>query len=210
MRATIFFLAGIFLAGCASTQPSEPLERLPQLIVQEPFPPMSETLFHSRHDVDLKIQVAENGNVLRAELLNPTGDAEWDSLAVLRIGTWRFAPAMHEGKTMQMWVTIHAQIRFDDPITMHLAEIVCPSSTVADSVYDLLLAGEDFSKLASIYSIGPSGAQHGDLGEVDIHRYLHVVQKDLISLKENRFTRPLAMGDHFYIFKRVGRNVQYQ
>ena len=171
---------------------------------------MTETLFHSRHDVDLKIQVAENGNVLRAEILNPTGNSEWDSLAVNRIGTWKFAPAMHEGRPMQMWVTIHAQIRFDDPVTMHLAEIVCPSSAAADSVYALLLGGEDFYRLVSIFSIGASNAGHGDLGEVDIHRYRQEVQKGLISLREDRFTRPLAMGDHFVIFKRLGRNVQYQ
>lgn len=210
MRTAILFLAGILLAGCASTQPNEPLERLPQLIVQEPFPPMTETLFNSRHDVDLKIQVADNGNVLRAELLNPTGDTEWDSLAQYRVGKWRFAPALHEGKPMQMWITIHAQIKFDEPLTMHLAEIVCPSSTVADSVYDMLLAGEDFNRLVSVFSIGSSITERGDLGEVDIHRYRQELQKDLMALRENRFTRPLAMGDHFVIFKRLERRIRYQ
>ena len=210
MRTAILFLVGILLTGCASTQPSEPLERLPQLIVQEPFPPMSEALFKTRHDVELKIQVADNGNVLKAELLDPTGDSEWDSLALTRIGKWRFSPAMRAGKPMQMWITIHAQIKFDDPITMHLAELVCPSSSVADSVYGLLLAGEDFYRLASVVSTGATIAMEGDLGEVDIHRYRQEVQKTLVSLREDHFTKPLEMGDHFVIFKRLGRNVLYQ
>ena len=93
---------------------------------------------------------------------------------------------------------------------MGLREIVCENSLVADSVYALLLAGEDFGKLVSGFSISKSKSDNGNLGEIDIHRYTEAVQKALLQLKENGFTKPLAMGDQFVIFKRIAWDVRLE
>ena len=102
-----------------------------------------------------------------------------------------------------MWVTIRAYVKAEEPLTMGLAECVCMDQHLADSVYALLLTGEDFGRLVSLFSISKSKANNGDLGQVDIHRYEQGVQKTLRRLKENEITEPLAMGQQYVIFKRL-------
>ncbi len=206
----LFFLAIVLWCGCASIQPQELPDKLPHLIEQEPFPPMSYALFKTHHEFDLKLQIEDNGNVLKAEILNPTGDAEWDSMAVQRIGKWRFSPAIHAGNPIRMWVTIRAYVKAEEPLTMGLADFVCMDPRLADSVYSLLLSGEDFGRLVSLFSISKSKANNGDLGQVDIHRYTKGVQKTLLQLKENEITEPLAMGQQYVIFKRVALKMPLQ
>ena len=171
---------------------------------------MSNVLSSTHREFDLKLQIEDNGNVLKAEILNPTGDAEWDSIATMRIGKWRFAPAIHAGSPIRMWVTIRAYVRAEDPLTMGLAEFACMDPHLADSVYALLLTGENFGRLVSLFSISKSKANNGDLGQVDIHRYGQGVQRSLRHLKENEFTEPLAMGQQYVIFKRVAMKMPLQ
>jgi len=205
-----FFLALFAWSGCASFQPQEAPDKLPHLIEQEPFPPMSYAISATHHEFDLRLQIEDNGNVLKAELLNPTGDSEWDSMAVQRIEKWRFSPAIHAGNPIRMWVAIRAYIRTEEPLTMGLAEFVSTDQRLADSVYALLQTGEDFGRLVSLFSISKSKENNGDLGQLDIHRYERRVQKKLTNLKENEFTEPLAMGQQYVIFKRVALKIPLQ
>lgn len=211
MKLCFLFISVCVLSyGCASTKPEEMPDKLPRLVEQEPFPPMSEGLSKTRHDFDLRLQIGEDGTVLRAELMSPSGDAEWDSLALKRIEKWKFSPAMQAGKPLRIWISIRACVRCAEPLKMGLREIVCANSLLADSVYALLLAGEDFGKLVSKFSISKSKVYKGDLGEVDIHRYSEEVQKTLLHLGENEFTKPLAMGEQFAIFQRIVWDVRLQ
>ncbi len=206
----LFLLTPVLWCGCASIQPQEMPDKLPHLIEQEPFPAMSYAISNTHQEFDLKLQIADNGNVLKAEILNPTGDAEWDSMAVQRIEKWRFSPAIHSGSPIRMWVTVHAYIKAEEPLTMGLAEFVCMNSSLADSVYTLLLSGEDFGRLVFLFSISKSKANNGDLGQVDVHRYDQGVRKTLLRLKENEITEPLAMGQQYVIFKRVALKMPLQ
>jgi hypothetical protein len=206
----LLFLTLLLWCGCASFQPQELPDKLPHLIEQEPFPPMSYAVSKTHHEFDLKLQIEDNGNVLKAVILNPTGEAEWDSIATLRIGKWKFSPAIHAGNPIRMWVTIRAYVKSEEPLTMGLAEFTCMDLRLADSVHSLLLSGEDFGRLVSLFSISKSKANDGDLGQVDIHRYAHGVQKALRQLKENEITEPLAMGQHYVIFKRLALKIPLQ
>ncbi len=206
----LFLFAIVVWSGCASIQPQELPDKLPHLIEQEPFPPMSYAVSKTHNEFDLRLQIEDNGNVLKAEILNPTGDAEWDSMAVQRIGKWRFSPAIHAGKPIRMWIAIRAYVRAEEPLTMGLEEFVCADSRLADSVYALLLTGENFGRLVSLFSISKSKANSGDLGQVDIHRYNQGVQKTLRQLKDNEITEPLAMGQQYVIFKRVALKMPLQ
>lgn len=211
MKPLFLFLSLLVLwYGCASIQPQEMPNALPHLIEQEPFPPMSFVISKSHNEFDLKLQIDEKGSVLKAEIMNPTGDAEWDSIAVQRIGKWRFSPAIHEGNPIRMWVNIRAYVRAEEPQTMGLAEFVCMDMHLADSVYTLLVGGEDFGKLASLLSVSKSKANNGELGQVDIHRYTEKVQRSLRRLKDNEFTEPIVMGQQFVIFKRLTTNAPLQ
>lgn len=202
--------ASLVALGCATTHPVELPDRLPQLIEQEPFPPMSDALFRTHHDFDLKLQIEDDGTVLRAEILNPTADSEWDSLAVSRVRRWKFSPAMHAGRPMRMWITFKASVKCEDPVFVDLAEIVLADAALADSAYALLIAGEDFEQLVSRFSVSQSKTVRGYLGAVDIHRYAEDVQKALLRLKESDITKPLAMGKRYTIFKRLRWNTRLQ
>ncbi len=206
----VFFLFCAIGYGCASTQSMDMPEKMPRLIEQEPFPPMSETLFASHSELDLRILIADDGSVMKADLLNPSGDGVWDSLAVDRMKQWKFSPAIQNGKPISMWINFHARVKFELPVYIGLAEIECKSSSVADSVYALLRAGEDFDLLVSNFSISKSKENHGDLGQVDITRYGESVKHVLTELKENEYTEPVSMGEHFVIFKRLPGNVRFE
>ncbi|MGA7161738.1 MAG: peptidylprolyl isomerase [Bacteroidota bacterium] len=206
----IFFLASALAYGCASIETAEMPEKLPQLIEHEPFPPMSNTLLDNHPVFDLKILVAEDGSVVKAELLNPTGIVEWDTLAIARMKQWIFSPAIQNGKPISMWINFRARIKCEIPTYFRLAEIVCQNASTADSVYALLRTGENFETLVSRYSVANSKENRGDLGHVDISRYGEEVKHVLAELKENAFTEPIALGEHDVIFKRLTEDVRFQ
>ena len=211
MKSTcIFFIACVIAYGCASTQPAGMPEKLPRLIEYEPFPPMSGALLNNHPEFDLRILVAEDGSVLKAELLTLSGDAAWDTLAKARMKQWIFSPAIQNGKPIPMWVNFRARIKCEIPVYFELAEIVCENVSTADSAYALLQAGENFETLVSRFSISHSKENHGDLGHVDISRYGEEVKHVLAGLKENDFTEPVALGEHYVIFKRLKGDVRFQ
>jgi TonB family protein len=211
MRTANRLLLCCFIAfGCASTQTADMPEKMPQLIEQEPFPPMSGALLVNHSELYLRILVADDGSVQKADILNPSGDAAWDELASSRMKLWKFSPAIQNGKPITMWINFHAHVKCETPMYIGLAEIVCETATVADSVYALLKAGKAFDALASNFSISKSKENHGDLGQVDISRYGEKVRRVLKVLEENGYTEPLAMGEHFVIFKRLTSDVHYE
>jgi TonB family protein len=211
MKSTwIFFIAFAIAGGCASTESVDMPEKMPRLIEQEPFPPMSDALLSRHSELNLRILIAEDGSVLKAELLNPSNDAAWDALASDRMKQWKFSPAIHNGKPVSMWINFHAHVKCETPVYIGLAEIECESASVADSVYALLRAGRDFGLLVSNFSIAKSKGNRGDLGQVDISRYGESVKQVLAGLKENTFTEPLPMGEHYVIFKRLSADVRFE
>ena len=211
MKSTyVFFLACAIAYGCVSTQSVDMPEKMPRLIEQEPFPPMSAALLAAHSELDVRLLIAEDGSVLKAQLLSPSGDAVWDTLANARMEQWKFSPAIQNGKPISMWINFHARVKCETPVYIELAEIECESVSIADSVYALLRAGEDFNLLVSSFSISKSKGNHGDLGRVDISRYGENVKQVLAKLKESEFTEPLAMGEHFVIFKRMTGEVRFE
>ena len=211
MKAILFcsFCALIAL-GCASTQPVDMPDRLPHLVEQEPFPPLPGGIGEGRLVFDLKLQIAENGTVMKGEILNPSGDSAWDAAALTKIKNWVFTPAMQNGKPLSMWINIAAKIKYEEPMYMTLAEIVCATPEVADSVYTLISGGKDFGVMASTFSVSASKDKGGKLGEIDICRYRDDVRKTLSSLSEDEVTRPLTVGEKYVIFKRLPSEIRFQ
>ena len=138
MKSTwIFTIAFALACGCASTESVDMPEKMPRLIEQEPFPPMSEALLARHSELDLRILIAEDGSVLKAELLNPINDAAWDALASEQIKQWKFSPAMHNGKPVSMWINFHAHVNAKPPVYIGLAEIECGSTSISVSRFGL-------------------------------------------------------------------------
>jgi hypothetical protein len=206
MKPLLLFLAAL-RAGCAGTQPVDTYIA-PRLIDQEPFPALPPSLSVYAQDYRMKLQIGTDGSVLRVALEHWSGNPDWDSMAVQKIKRWRFTPALYNGTPVKLWVDLHACVRCEEPILRGLAEIVLPTREMADSVYGMLQRGEEFERIASLYSIAPSRVNRGRLGEVDIHRFPNDVHGILQDLTMNEFTSPLAVGSYFCIYKRVPWDVR--
>jgi hypothetical protein len=207
MKSLLLLLLGLALSGCLASQPTDTYIA-PKLIDQEPFPALPPNLAVFSNDFHMKLQIGTDGRVLHALLDHWSGDAEWDSMAVQRIKQWRFSPGLFNGTPVRLWVDLHACVRCEEPVIMGVLEIMCPTRELADSVYMLLRSGLDFETLAAQFSIAPSRAHNGRLGEVDIHRFPDEVHQALTNLKTNEFSPPLAVGNYYCIYKRVPRDVR--
>jgi len=107
----------------------------PVLIQKTPFPPLPSVLASRSFDLKTDIIVSKTGAVVRAELINSSGDREWDSLAVQSIMTWKYSPATLNGKPIQMRISQAAHVVYTPPLTMILSQIVCNTAEEADSVF---------------------------------------------------------------------------
>ena len=201
--SVLLLLFGFLLVGCASIPRLEGPERLPKLVYQEPLPAYSGNVKELR--LDIRVRVAADGSVEEVDFLRSSGDRSWDSLAIHQIRKWRYSPAMAGGEPIPLWIMQTIRVQFMPPSYMDLAEIVCPTKEVADSLYTRLRAGEDFVTLARTCSLGPTKDQGGILGEVDLRTYPMGVQEVLRKLQEGMITEPLEIGNQFVIFKRLSR-----
>jgi hypothetical protein len=207
MKPLLLSFFVLLFAGCAGSQQIDTYVA-PRLIEQEPFPALPPNLAAYSQDFHIKLQIGSDGSVLRVTLEHWSGDADWDSLAVSKIRLWRFTPPMYNGKPIKLWIDLQACVRCAEPVLRGLAEIVCPTRELADSVYALLRQGGEFEQIASLYSIAPSRANRGRLGEVDIHRFPDELHDALSDLQLNEYTSPLAVGSYFCIYKRVPWDVR--
>ena len=198
LAVIIFMLTFI---GCSAAEQSLLQDRLPQLILQDPLPPVASGVENALR-IDLRLLVDKEGNVEHAELVNPAVDPTWDSLARQTIYRWKFSPAIANGKPVRVWMRFPAIVQFAEPKTMELSEIVCESRTIADSLYALLNSGADFAEVAKRNSRSESSLQGGRLGKVNIRRYPVEVQEILAAVQDDGFTSPVHLGNYFIIFKR--------
>jgi hypothetical protein len=203
----LLLLLGLALSGCIASLPTETYVA-PKLIDQEPFPALPPNLVMFRQDFHMKLQIGIDGTVRHVILDHWSGDPEWDSSAVERIRRWRFTPGTYNGTPVKLWVDLHACVRCEEPVMMGVMEIIVPTREIADSIYAMLRTGADFETLATQFSIAPSRAHGGRLGEIDIHRFSDVVHDALMDVKTNEFTPPLAVGNYFCIYKRVPWDVR--
>jgi TonB family protein len=203
MKTFFLVFCLLLLAGCSSAPTYDVPYTLPQLLEQSPLPAMPPSVYRTRLELILHLLILEDGSVSMVKLQNTSGSETWDSLAVVSIRKWRFAPATVNDKPIRLWIRQRACVQCVEPVMVPLSEIVLKSRDTADSVYAALQRGEDFGVLASKYSIASSRDHQGALGEVDIHRYTDAVQKVLIDLNAGEWSEPLSYGQNYIIFKKM-------
>ena len=201
--ALLVIAALLLVGGCSSLPQAETPDTLPKLVYQTPLPPWPAEMPNRQISVDVKFLIAADGSVRRAELLTPTRFKAWDKEAVDELLKWRFAPATVDGKPIMLWIKQTVYMRFEEPLIMTLAEIVCPSSVLADSVYQMLSSGTAFEILARNFSTAESRTSGGSLGSLNIRTLPISIQDQLTKLREGEFTRPLPLGNDFVIYKRL-------
>jgi TonB family protein len=195
----------LLLGGCKSLESPEAPDTLPKLVYQAPLPPWPASVSHRQITIDVTLHISADGSVRNAALVTPTGFKSWDTMAVRQLLQWRFSPAMVDGKPIPLWIRQTVYLRFEEPLMMALAEIVCPDRAVADSVYQMLSSGAEFEMLAKDFSTALSRELGGSLGSVNIRTLPTEIQDELIKLREGEFTHPLAFGDGFVIYRRLRR-----
>lgn len=202
MRFAIVFLCAICLFGCSSIQRITDAS-IPQLLIQSPLPVVPESISRSQFQLDMILFILEDGSVDKARLLKGSGDDSWDSLAIASIKKWRFTPARIDNQPTSTWYRLRTTIRYANPVYFPLAEILCTTEDEADSVYESLGQGKDFSELAVKHSVDPSREKRGLLGEVNINLYPENIRLALEKLPPDGHTKPIKYGDLFAIFKRL-------
>ena len=201
MIRTVLFLT-ILLAGCSAIPQTETPIKPPELVKSARLPPILSVFPGEGMRFNVKILVLKDGTVGDVKLLESSGDAEWDSLALHSIMKWQFVPARADGRPMDVWVRQPLVVQLRDPIIRVLAGLVSATEHEADSLYSLVEHGMDFDSLLR-QAVQVSGERGRALGAVDISVYAPPLRDELLRLREGEVSRPLRFGDGFILYKRL-------
>lgn len=93
--------------------------------------------------------------------------------------------------------------RLGVPEAVRLSQIFVASKAEADDAYDLLTSvGADFSKLSALKSSDAAlRSNSGSLGYISRGMLLPEIEKEIFSLKAGQYTKPMATGAGFSLFK---------
>lgn len=203
MKSILFLFCLMYVIGCSSSKQEATLATPPILLVQHPLPAIPESVYRHYFTLEIRMLINEDGTVNRASLLKASGNDTWDSLALLSIKKWKYAPALFDNKPVAIWINQKAIIKISDPVYFSLGEILCQSGDEAAKILESLNKGSDFCELALKYSMAESNKNKGILGKVDIYRYPEEICNALKKIKANEYTQPLRFGDKYIIFKRL-------
>lgn len=89
------------------------------------------------------------------------------------------------------------------PETVKLSQLFVNTKAEADDAYDLLTSvGADFAKLSSLKSADENLRKNGGaIGFISKGMLVPEIEKDIFALKAGQFTKPMATGNGFSIFK---------
>jgi parvulin-like peptidyl-prolyl isomerase len=93
--------------------------------------------------------------------------------------------------------------RLGAPESVKLSQIFVTSKAEADDAYDLLTTvGADFAKLSTLKSADANLKKNGGaLGYISKGMLLPEIEKEVFALQPGQYTKPLATGNGFSIFK---------
>lgn len=203
MRLVILLLCLSFFTGCAVFQSQEASLNEPQLLKQAPLPSIPLSIADQEIEIYCEMLISETGTVNKARLLKGSGDKTWDLLAEQSLLKWEYSPALLDGKPVQLLVRRKIKVLFAESKEIPLAEIAFDDIAVAETVYNALMQGKDFSEMASKYSVNATRDKGGVLGKVNVQYFTKEIRSVLLNLNEEEFTRPLSYGEHYIIFKRL-------
>lgn len=203
MKQFVSLLCLLILFGCSSITHDTRITSMPTLLTSTELPTIPRQVKSSEFYITVKMLVNEKGEIVKAQLLNGLGIAEWDSTALREIKKWKYEPAKVDGTPVSLWLIQKIKIQVESPYYMTLAEIVCDNYEDAEFVYSKLLEGEEFYDLASKYSKSKSKSVGGIIGKKDVNLYPIHISQALKNLSVDQYTKPLLMGKQYVIFKRL-------
>lgn len=197
----ILFIFLLLIEGCSASKETENYTP-PALLLQTPLPPLP-PLHPLLKNISVALHIDSLGTVTAVRFLKGSLNPSWDSSAAQQIKTWRFAPALYEGKPIAMWYRYNFSLLFTEAKPMILAEILCETKEMADSLYLLLKDVNNFFELAKRFSIAETRIHGGFIGEVNIYSYPKSVWSVLEKLQPGEITPPVPQGRYYAIFKRL-------
>lgn len=202
MKAVILLLCSFIIASCGSINTTNTIKIEPRLLKQSPLPEFKLSPHIDEFEFFCELIINDKGNVEKARLLRSSGDSEWDSLCTLSLLQWRFSPATSDGKAVKSVIRRRIKVVFNEPLLLHLGEIVCETRQSADSAYQELMNNSPFADVADRFSISDSKVNNGDLGKVNLLYFNEILRKEILELEPGDFTNPMPYGNHYIILKR--------
>lgn len=206
MNVRLSFIAIVIIGGCASTPETIVSERLPSPIGEVYLPVYPSDVPYSVR-IHVRALIAHDGTVQKAQISPRSGHDVWDSLAAQAITSWRFSPALQNGRPVPAWIRFPVTLRFAEPHPIALAEIVVATRSMADSIYALLQEGSDFGTLALRHSEGRTARDSGYIGSRPLKDFSLPVQMAMTSVGPGQTTRPLLVEGRYVIYKRLRKDV---
>jgi TonB family protein len=201
MKITVVVAA--MFAGCAFFSETQSPDTLPQLVYRTALPAVPANWADFQPKLEVLFHLSRTGEITDARFVNPTGYDVWERKALEEMKQWRFSPARLGQDFVPVWVRVPITVRFTDTNKMLLVQLVCVDRACADSAYELLESGHQFESIVKELPDAGARTYEKNIGETDIRVYPAHVQKELVKLKENGFTKPIPVGDSFVIFKRL-------
>ena len=202
MKRTLIILVLLFGGCSASKQSDRPVEP-PELIKLSPLPPFPQQSYMQSIKLDFMLHVLSDGTIGEAKLVRPSGVTAWDTAALASVRQWRFAAARREGEPTDIWIRQEVTVYLQNPEHIPLSELVVTSQHLADSLFEMLIAGASFEELARKNSIAESREHGGFLGTVDVNIYPSHIRDVVEDLKEGEVSRPQRIGETFVLFMRT-------
>jgi hypothetical protein len=202
MKIIAFIMLTGCLIGCAATQQLSDITP-PRLVVQQTLPIFTENINNPPRHIDMSLFITVEGTVSKVQLLSSSGSVTWDSLVVEKIRQWKFIPASMNDRPVSTWYQFQANIHYETPKYMSLAEVICKTPEDAAKAFELLKQNQDFGELAKQFTADTSHIKVDVLGEIDINCYPKNIRRILTQLNADEFTNPLNLDHEYYIFKRL-------
>jgi TonB family protein len=183
------------LTGCVTPhETAVPTERV-ELMSMTSLPRVALASCKTGMRLNVLMHIQEDGIVENVKMLGSSGDGEWDSLAILSMKQWRYAPYRRAGVPVDLWFRQLVVVQIQEPIVMTIGEIVSSSLHEADSLHALLNAGTELDSLF-----------RRAFGTFDIVRYPQNVRDVLRRLDAGDYTSPLRRGEVYVIYKRFNED----
>jgi len=198
------------ITGCVSSEEIAvgEYDALPQLVKYTSFEfPMSGRFMRDEEKVRLRIHIDRQGNVDNVILLEDLQNVFYNEIVLRTVKEWKYSPAIRKGQPVPVWVVQTVKVRFLELKRLALSEILVSTKSLADSLWQLLNTGKDFSELAKSFSLDASASTGGFLGEVDVRQLEPQVYDAVSKLAVGEFTQPISTERGFVIYKRVSKSL---
>jgi len=191
------------IAGCAMQKEIYEPDVLPRLREYQPIVCTTPGRVSDEFHVMVQVFIDDNGNVSRVFVPESTGFQELDDSITATVKRWKFYPAEVKGHPVALLISQLLTIRFEPPIKYTMAEIVVPTTLLADSALADIRNGSEFEEVAKKISKSKTAVMGGYLGEIELKSLRPDIYQVVKKLSPGAITEPLAVDHSFIIYKRI-------